>query len=183
MEATLGRASGARRALGVATVLVVAGAFLALLGAGVARRAGPPGPGERAPAFTAPRLRGGGSVSLEELRGRPVLLNFWASWCPPCREEAPLLQRAHEDYGEEVAIVGVDIRDARSDALEFAARHGLRYELVRDEDGSIASDYGLTGQPESFFIDADGVVVEHVAGPLFADDLRALLDVLVRRAA
>jgi cytochrome c biogenesis protein CcmG/thiol:disulfide interchange protein DsbE len=120
-------------------------------------------------------------VSLAELEGRPVVLNFWASWCAPCRDEAPALQRAHEAYGDRVAIVGVDVRDSRSDALAFARRHSLDYSLVRDESGGIASAYGLTGQPESFFIDSDGIVVEHVAGPLFEDDLATLLDVLLSR--
>ncbi|HEX2235419.1 MAG TPA: TlpA disulfide reductase family protein [Actinomycetota bacterium] len=164
-----------------ALLLVPAIAFLGLLAAGVARRAGPPGPGEAAPPFTAPALAGDGTVSLAELEGRPVVLNFWASWCGPCRQEAPALQRAHEAYGDRVAIVGVDVRDSKSDALAFARRHSLDYALVRDESGSIASAYGLTGQPESFFIDSQGTVVEHVAGPVSEDDLATLLDVLVSR--
>jgi cytochrome c biogenesis protein CcmG, thiol:disulfide interchange protein DsbE len=126
-------------------------------------------------------LDGSGSFALEDVRGRPVLLNFWASWCAPCVEEAPVLRRAHDLYGDEVSFVGVDVKDAQTDARAFARRHGLDYTHVRDT-GAIYADYGLTGQPESFLIDSDGVVVEHVTGP-FADaqDLFSRLDVLVAR--
>jgi cytochrome c biogenesis protein CcmG/thiol:disulfide interchange protein DsbE len=93
-----------------------------------------------------------------------------------------MLSRAQEEYGDDVAFVGVDVRDSITQARAFAARYGLDYTLVRD-DGSISSDYGLTGQPETFFIGSDGVIVEHVRGPLFEQDLRALLELLVRRDA
>jgi cytochrome c biogenesis protein CcmG/thiol:disulfide interchange protein DsbE len=161
-------------------LLAPALAFVGLLAFGVARRADPAAVGEAAPAFRAPLLRGGGVLSSTDLEGRPVLLNFWASWCEPCEAEAPLLRRASEEYRGKVAFVGVDIKDARSDALAFARRHRLDYPLVRDE-GTIAPRYGLTGQPETFFIDSSGVIVEHVPGPLFEQDLYALLDVLVAR--
>jgi cytochrome c biogenesis protein CcmG, thiol:disulfide interchange protein DsbE len=114
--------------------------------------------------------------------GSPVLLNFWASWCVPCRDEAALFRRAARQYRGRVEFVGVDIKDSHSDAIAFARRHGLGYTLVTDR-GEIAPRYGLTGQPETFFIDSSGVVVEHVAGPVFQDDLYTLLDVLVARDA
>jgi cytochrome c biogenesis protein CcmG/thiol:disulfide interchange protein DsbE len=126
---------------------------------------------------------GSGSVALEDLRGRPVFLNFWASWCIPCRDEAGIIRRAHDAFGDEVHFVGVDIRDARSDALAFVERYGLDHTLVRDENLDIYREYGLTGQPESFFIDHDGVVVEHVNGPLTEETLLQYLEVLVRRGA
>jgi cytochrome c biogenesis protein CcmG/thiol:disulfide interchange protein DsbE len=179
MEAIAARSSARRRGTRAFLLLVPALAFLAVLGFGVARRPGPPQVGERAPDFTAPRLQGG-SFSLSDRRGVPVVVNFWASWCVPCAEEAPLLRRAAADYRGRVAFVGVDIKDARSDALAFARRHDLDYTLVRDR-GDIAPRYGLTGQPETFFVDDEGVVVEHVAGPVFEQDLYALLDVLVAR--
>lgn len=94
-----------------------------------------------------------------------------------------MLRRAYEAYGDKVAFVGIDIKDARTDALEFVDRHDLAYVHVRDEDGAIYDDYGLTGQPETFLIDADGVIVEHVNGPfLDVQDLFAMLDVLIARA-
>jgi cytochrome c biogenesis protein CcmG, thiol:disulfide interchange protein DsbE len=163
-------------------LLTPAAAFLALLGFGLLRTTGPPQPGEPAPAFSAPLLGRSSTASLSDYEGRPLLLNFWASWCVPCKEEAGALARAHRLYGEEVAFLGVDVRDARNDALAFVERHDVPYPSVRDETRSIYDAYGLTGQPETFFIDQDGVVVEHVNGPFLRDeDLFARLDVLVRR--
>jgi cytochrome c biogenesis protein CcmG/thiol:disulfide interchange protein DsbE len=174
---------GARSRTARAALLVTpALAFVALLAFAVARTTSPPARGEEAPGFTAPLLDGNGSFSLSDARGRPVLLNFWASWCEPCRDEGPMLSRAHHRYGDDVAFVGVDVRDSVTDARAFAERYGLDYTLVRD-DGGLYRDYGLTGQPETFFIDSDGVIVEHVRGPLLQRDLVALLEVLVRRAA
>jgi cytochrome c biogenesis protein CcmG/thiol:disulfide interchange protein DsbE len=179
---TASRSSAARRGTRALLLLVPALAFIGLLAFGVARRAEPPQVGEPAPGFTAPRLDGSGSFSLSDVDGSPVLLNFWASWCVPCRDEAALFRRAARQYRGRVEFVGVDIKDSHSDAIAFARRHGLGYTLVTDR-GEIAPRYGLTGQPETFFIDSSGVVVEHVAGPVFQDDLYTLLDVLVARDA
>jgi peroxiredoxin len=93
-----------------------------------------------------------------------------------------MLRRAHDAFGDEVAFIGIDIRDSRPDALEFVDRHGLDYVHVRDEQLAIYRDYGLTGQPESFLIDADGDVVQHVQGPFASEaDLFALLEEVVAR--
>jgi cytochrome c biogenesis protein CcmG/thiol:disulfide interchange protein DsbE len=165
----------------IALLLAPAIAFVGLLTIAVGRQSGPPQPGERAPAFEAPLLTGSGDFALGDVAGKPVLLNFWASWCAPCRDEARYLTRAHETYRGRVEFVGVDIKDARSDAVAFAERHGLEYTLVRDT-GEIYDAYGLTGQPETFLIDAEGTIVEHVAGPFLSEqDLFGLLDVLVAR--
>jgi cytochrome c biogenesis protein CcmG, thiol:disulfide interchange protein DsbE len=167
----------------VAAALIPAVLFLGLLGFGLRGTGGPPGPGDAAPDFDAAPLAGaGGPVSLRDFRGRPVLLNFWASWCEPCLDEAPMLRRAYDAFGDEVAFIGIDIRDSRPDALEFIDRHGLDYVHVRDEQLAIYRDYGLTGQPESFLIDANGDVVQHVQGPFASEgDLFALLEDLVAR--
>lgn len=164
----------------LAWVLVPAAAFVGVLAVATFDH-DTPAQGDDAPNFEAPLLDDSGSLEFSELRGKPVVLNFWASWCAPCKDEAPLLARAHEIYGEQITFVGVDIRDARSDALDFVDEYGLDYIHVRDERQDIYDDYGLTGQPETFFIDQNGVIVEHVPGPLFEEDLFALLDVLVRR--
>jgi len=183
MQRSTPPAAGSRAWTKVTWILLPALAFIGLLAFATTRTARAPEPGDPAPGFTAPLLAGDGSVALQDLRGRPVFLNFWASWCIPCRDEAGIIRRAHESYGDEIHFVGVDIRDARSDALAFADRYGLDHTLVRDEDLDIYWDYGLTGQPESFFIDRDGVVVQHVNGPLTEETLFQYLDVLVRRGA
>ena len=160
--------------------------FVALLGFAVRNQGTTPVPGDRAPDFDAPILTGpvldrSASLSLDDLRGRPVVLNFWASWCAPCEDEAPILRKAYREYGDRISFVGVDIRDARSDALAFIEDHGLDYVHVRDEDLEVYDDFGLTGQPETFFLDQDGMIIEHVNGPLFRDSLYELLDLLVAR--
>jgi cytochrome c biogenesis protein CcmG, thiol:disulfide interchange protein DsbE len=162
----------------LAVVLAVALAFLAMLSWAAVRTGGPPTPGDPAPAFEAPLLGAGGELALEELRGKPVVLNFWASWCAPCEDEAPMLRRAHERYGDQIAFLGVNIKDAESDALAFVERYRLGYPSVRDERQEIFRDYGLTGQPETFFVDESGTIVEHVNGPLTGSDTRSLLDAL-----
>ena len=164
-------------------ILVPAIAFLIVLGVGTFRAGSKPTVGERVPDFSAPLLDGEGTLSSADLRGKPVVMNFWASWCAPCEDEAPLLRDAFETFGDEINFVGIDIRDARSDALAFVAEYGLDYPSVRDEDQAIYEDYGLTGQPETFFIDAEGVLVEHVAGPLDGERLGELIDLLRRRDA
>lgn len=143
-----------------------AAALLAVLAIAVARTPPPPQPGDPAPEFEAPLLESEGTLALEDLRGEPVVLNFWASWCAPCRDEAPVLKAAHERYGDQVRFVGINIRDARSAAISFSDVYGVGYPDVRDEGRRIERAYGLTGQPETFFIDADGVIVEHVPGPI-----------------
>jgi cytochrome c biogenesis protein CcmG, thiol:disulfide interchange protein DsbE len=149
--------------------LIPALVFLGFLAVGLSRSGSAPGPGDRAPAWSAPALQGEQTVSLDDFQGRPVLLNFWASWCVPCIDEAPMLRRAQETYGDRVAIVGVDIRDSSIDATEFVERYRLDYTHIRDESLTIYDDYGLSGQPETFLIDGNGVIVEHIRGA-FTDE-------------
>lgn len=170
------------RWLKVGLLVAPAIAFVALLTVAVVNRDARPEVGDPAPPFEAELLEGGGSLALGDLEGKPVVLNFWASWCLPCRDEAPMLREAHERYGDRVAFVGIDIRDSRDDAIQFADKYGLDYVHVRDEDLDIYNTYGLTGQPETFFIDEDGKVLEHVPGPLFRETLFQLLDSMMARA-
>jgi cytochrome c biogenesis protein CcmG/thiol:disulfide interchange protein DsbE len=162
--------------------LVPATAFVALLGYGLTQRGSAPMEGDPAPNFAADYLDRGGRLDFSELRGTPVFVNFWWSGCEPCKDEAPLLSAAAREYGDDVYFLGINIRDARSDALAFADREGLDFEHVRDEGLEIYRRWGLTGQPESFFIDQDGIILEHVAGPLDQDSLLQFLDVLVARS-
>jgi cytochrome c biogenesis protein CcmG/thiol:disulfide interchange protein DsbE len=163
--------------------IVVAVALLGLLIKPVLQKDGPPGPGDTAPAFVAPLLDGSGTLSLDSFKGKPVLLNFWASWCVPCKDEAPMLRAAYKSFGSQVVFVGIDVRDAKTDAQSFVADEGVPYPTVRDEGLQIFTDYGLTGQPESFLIDAKGTIVQHVPGA-FPDSATLFqdLDTLVSRS-
>jgi cytochrome c biogenesis protein CcmG, thiol:disulfide interchange protein DsbE len=123
--------------------------------------------GEVAPASPLPRLEGGGNASLADYRGRWVLVNFWASWCVPCRQEAPVLesfQRRHGDRG--FTVLGIDSRDLSGDGRAFVRRFGLSYPQLRDGDGSMAHDFGTTGVPENFLIDPKGRVRLLLRGPV-----------------
>lgn len=134
-----------------------------------------------APDFSLPRLDGDGQLRLSDLRGRVVLLNFWASWCIPCRTEAPRLAAAWRRWqGRGVVFVGVDSQDFRSDGRGFLGKHGLTYPNVRDGSGSTLDRYGTSGFPETWFVSRSGkLVAEHVDGPLTSAridrDLRAAL--------
>jgi cytochrome c biogenesis protein CcmG/thiol:disulfide interchange protein DsbE len=110
-------------------------------------------------------------LSLEELRGRPVVLNFWASWCIPCRDEAPILAASARAHAGEVRFVGVDVQDLRGDALAFLREFAVPYVSVRDRGDETYRAYGLTGVPETYFIDADGSLVAHLPGPVSAETL------------
>jgi len=119
--------------------------------------------GSRAPDFRLQDITGE-TFRLSELRGRPVLLNFWATWCPPCIEEAPALEALHQRYGDRLAVVGVDRLEAAPAVLEFRDRFGLTYPLLLDRDGAVGDRYGVRGLPETWLIDADGTARFHRRG-------------------
>jgi len=128
------------------------------VGAALARGETPP-----VPALVLRALPGGPApagprdVALRDLRGHPVVLNFWASWCAPCREEAPVLGYLARDYhARGLLVVGVDTQDLEAPARAFLARYGVTYLNLRDPDGSAGRLFGTTGVPETFFIDAAG---------------------------
>jgi cytochrome c biogenesis protein CcmG/thiol:disulfide interchange protein DsbE len=123
-----------------------------------------------APDFTLERLNGNGELRLSSLEGKAVVLNFWASWCAPCRDEAPLLEEVWKEHrGRGLVMVGVDWKDFRADARRFAERFGLTFPLVYDGAGDTGDPYGLTGLPETFVVDRDGRVVEAFVGPVDGD--------------
>lgn len=122
-----------------------------------------------APALSLPLL-GGGRRSLASFRGRVVVLNFWASWCPPCRGEAPVLERWQPvlaRYGG--TVVGVDVLDVSSDALAFTHQYHITYPVLRDDDGSHERSFGVFGYPETLVIDRHGRIAAAQRGPV--DDL------------
>jgi cytochrome c biogenesis protein CcmG/thiol:disulfide interchange protein DsbE len=119
--------------------------------------------GKPAPPFTLP-LFDGKTIRLEELRGKVVFLNFWASWCPPCRAEARTLEAAWQSQKDRgVVFVGVAIQDSESDAKAFLQEFAVTYPNGRDQSGKIAIDYGVWGIPETFFIDPEGrITYKHI---------------------
>ena len=131
------------------------------------------GVGDPAPDAPMPRLEGGGDGSLAEYRGRWVLVNVWASWCVPCKEEAPALESFQDQHGgPRFTVLGIDSRDLSGDGQAFVKRFGLTYPQLRDGNGDVAHEYGTTGVPENYLIDPRGVVRLHVVGPVTSDSLR-----------
>jgi cytochrome c biogenesis protein CcmG/thiol:disulfide interchange protein DsbE len=156
-------------AQGAAVALVVG--LLALLIWRVAHSGGGR-PTGAAPSFTLPKLAGDGKLSLASFRGRVVLLNFWASWCVPCKQEAQDLEAAYHRWrGQGVVVLGVDSEDYAGDGRSFARRYRLTYPLVHESGSSVKERYGVSGYPESFFIDRAGGVVHYVIGPLKPDTI------------
>jgi cytochrome c biogenesis protein CcmG/thiol:disulfide interchange protein DsbE len=124
--------------------------------------------GRAAPAWTLTTLDGE-TLTSADLVGRPYVVNFWASWCGPCVDEHPILAGTQADHGDELAMVGVLYQDATADADAFLARYGdTGYPHAVDADGRLAIDYGVTGPPETFFVDAEGIVRDRQFGPLSA---------------
>jgi cytochrome c biogenesis protein CcmG/thiol:disulfide interchange protein DsbE len=134
----------------------------------------------QAPDFTLGRLDGAGALRLASLRGKPVVLNFWASWCYPCNQEAPTLEAAAREWAGKATVVGVDVRDANGEARKFLHKHRISYPVVHDNHDSMWPTYGLTGLPETFFVDPHGRVVGHVAGQISASDLRIGIEKALR---
>ena len=125
--------------------------------------------GERpvAPAFELGRLGGGGRASLVDYRGKVVVLNFWGSWCKPCRDESPLLERWHRRISDRGAtVLGIDALDVTSDALDFVDEFGLTYPMVKDTDEAVGRDYAISGYPETFVVDRRGRIVALKRGPV-----------------
>jgi cytochrome c biogenesis protein CcmG, thiol:disulfide interchange protein DsbE len=144
-------------------------ALIGLLGYGLLSKGGDSiAIGDPAPDEELSRLDGSGSGEIGDYRGKWVLVNFWASWCAPCRSEAPALetfQREHSRQG--FTVLGINLDDTTDDALDFVRRYGLTYPQLRDGDGSDRRDaYGMTGFPESFLIDPDGKLALIRRGPV-----------------
>jgi len=141
--------------------------------------------GERplAPDFTLERLDEEGELTLSSLRGRSVVLNVWASWCLPCKEEAPFLEQVwRENRPRGLVVVGLDAKDFRRDARDFMRRYELTFPVVYDGPGDTLSGWGVTGFPETFVLDRQGRVVESFAGAVNSDDDRARLRAAVDTA-
>ncbi|MGI8479892.1 MAG: TlpA family protein disulfide reductase [Gaiellaceae bacterium] len=142
--------------------------------------------GERpeAPDFTLERLDREGELTLSSLRGKAVVLNVWASWCLPCKEEAPFLEQVWRQHrGRGLVMVGLDAKDFRKDARRFVRRFDLTFPIVYDGPGDVATDrYGVTGFPETFVLDREGRVVDVFVGAINSDKDRTRLRAALNRA-
>ena len=133
-----------------------------------------PQSGGEAPAFTLPTLRGE-SVSLSEYRGKLVLINFWATWCPPCVEEMPSMEKLYKKMkGKPFEILAVSTIESESAVKEFVKKNGFSFSILLDKDGSVAEKYGVFSLPETYILDRDGKVVENIKGPFQWDTEKAI---------
>lgn len=169
----------ARRVIVAAAVLVPAVAVLGLLAYGFALESKYiPSPllGRPASRFTLSLLEGT-TLRLNDLRGQVVFVTFWASWCPPCREEAPAIQALWRTYqGQGVVFVGINTQDEEPRAKAFIEEFGLTYANGMDRGGTIAIDYGVWGLPEAFFVDAEGRITSKHVGALAARTIAAKIE-------
>jgi len=136
-----------------------------------------PEDGETAADFTVMTLDGAGFTLSEHLEddGRPVFLNMWASWCPPCRQEMPDIDAASDSH-DDVKFVGIAVNDDPVEAAEFATSIDIGYTIGFDEQGAVAQDYKVVGLPASYIISSDGIILEQVFGSVTEDDIDAMLD-------
>lgn len=168
-------------ALVVGLVLV---ALLALMVWGIGKRAAgttgsvPVAP-RPAPTFALPLLDGT-PFDLAATRGKPVVINFWASWCIPCEEEARVLEQGSRMYRDRAIFVGVNVQDTEPLARDFLRRFGVTYPNGRDATGAISVEYGMSGVPETYFVDRDGRLARKWQGAIDDARLRAYLDELLR---
>ena len=116
---------------------------------------------------------------LDQLRGTPVVVNVWGSWCGPCRTEAPSLAAAARTYADRVQFLGIDILDSRDSARAFMRRYGWRYPSLFDPTAAVRDGLGLLGQPDTIFYGADGHEVSRWTGPIPADELMKRVEALV----
>ena len=124
-------------------------------------------------------------IQLSELRGRPVMVNIWASWCMPCRAEMPALERAYQDYhaqGFEILAVNSTIQDSPQNAANFASEYGLTFKILFDDQGEVTRQYQVQALPSTFFIDEKGIINEVVVGgPMSEALLRTRVENLLKQ--
>lgn len=180
------------RWFGAAALLVLLAAMLALFAWGLARRAPSEGPfgvnvsgrqGQvtvRALPASVLRTYDGGELRLSDLAGKPLVVNFWGSWCVPCRQEAPVLERVWQTTRDRgVTFLGVSVWDAERDSVRFIEELNITYLNAADTGGQLAIELGLTGIPETYFVDASGRIVDRWIGPVREEQLMAMVERLI----
>ena len=135
---------------------------------------------EPAPDLELPKLGGGGEGSLADYRGQVVVLNFWASWCEPCKAESPLLERWHQRMvAKDGTVLGVDMLDVTEDAQDFIDEYGLSYPMLKDRDGDGLETFGVVQYPETFVIDRQGRIAAVRRGPVDDEFMRRSVEPLL----
>jgi thiol-disulfide isomerase/thioredoxin len=170
--------SAARRTVGLARRHKVITVLVALFTAAVvavslatSMTTAPPGY-PAAAGFTLPALgQAGKQVSLSQYQGKPVIVNFWASWCPPCQQETPLLASWYKQQHGHVVLLGLDENDTTAAALKFAQAKGVSYPIGFDPKVTVALAYNVDGLPQTFFLNAQHRVVDHVLGAVTKAEL------------
>jgi cytochrome c biogenesis protein CcmG/thiol:disulfide interchange protein DsbE len=161
------------RWIGIILVPVV---FIGLVGWATFTRPARVIPGKEAPNFELISFEGE-RRALRDFRGRPVMLNFWASWCVPCRDEAPDLAATSRRYeNSEMVMIGINTQDLMPDATAFIDRHDIGYLNLRDSEGKVTTLYGVRAFPETFFISREGIILEHIFGPMSSPELRSKIE-------
>ena len=138
--------------------------------------------GERLAELVLPCLTGGPAVNLAHLGGRPMVINLWATWCGPCREEMPILQDGYQRFGDQVSFVGVATKDSPQGAAAFLEDVGVVYPQLVDVDGQLLASLGIPGLPVTLVLDAQGRVMNRHVGPLSTDGLGDLVEAAMRTA-
>lgn len=127
--------------------------------------------------------RQGNRIKLSDMRGKPVILNFWASWCGPCKSEMPDFEEAYKEYGEDICFMMVNLTDGKNETIEVAADfvdgQGYTFPLYFDTESKGASAYGISSIPVTYFIDAEGYLVAYGRGALNAETLKSGIDMLI----
>ncbi len=159
-------------------VWVVVGAILIFIGLGLANAfSAPPEDGRKAPDFTMELYRDEGTFTLADYRGQVVVVNFWASWCGPCAEEAPALEQVWQEYKlRDVQFIGVDYVDAEKNALEYLDKWQITYPNGPDLRTEISDAFHIRGVPETFIVNADGDVVFYAARPITYAELTSEIE-------
>lgn len=135
--------------------------------------------GDLLPGRSFARLEGG-TITFDHYRGKPLVINFFASTCPPCIQEMPAFEAVHRRLADAVGFVGVSLKESVEDGRALVARTKVTYDILRDPSGSLANDLGVVVMPSTFFVSADGAIVDSVPGALSAEDLRAKIAQLMR---